>query len=140
MYCPICDCNDHAKERCPKWRSKKPIAATCGYVVEGLGFFQIPHVTAQQQKNDSRTAIIRVTDGALSIPNVISELERLIPTKWSWKVEEIGNNIFRTVFPNKTELQRMVEWGVVQTKFQNAKLKIGERMIDNKVVKVLPRT
>jgi hypothetical protein len=33
----------------------------------------------------------------------------------------------------------MVEWGVVQTKFQNAKLKIGERMIDNKVVKVLPR-
>jgi hypothetical protein len=71
---------------------------------------------------------------------VISKLERLIPTKWSWKVEEVGNNIFRTVFPNKTELQRMVEWGVVQTKFQNAKLKIGERMIDNKVVKVLPRT
>jgi hypothetical protein len=54
-------------------------------------------------------------------------------------VEEIGNNIFRTIFPNKTELQHMVEWGVVQTKFQNAQLKIRERMIDNKVVKVLPR-
>jgi hypothetical protein len=43
-------------------------------------------------------------------------------------VENIGNNTFRTVFPNKTELQRMVEWGVVQSKFNNAKLKIGEKV------------
>jgi hypothetical protein len=33
----------------------------------------------------------------------------------------------------------MVEWGVVQTKFDNAKLKIVKKMIDNKVVKVLPK-
>jgi hypothetical protein len=83
MYYPICDCNDHAKERCPKWRSEKPIVATCSYAVEGLGLFQIPHATAQQQKNDSQTAIIQVTNGALIIPNVISKLEMLIPTKWS---------------------------------------------------------
>jgi hypothetical protein len=70
---------------------------------------------------------------------VISELARLIPTNWSWKVEDIGNNTFRTVFPNKTELQRMVEWGVVHSKFNNAKIKIGEKSIDNKVVKVLPK-
>jgi hypothetical protein len=78
-------------------------------------------------------------DGALSIPNVISELECLIPTKWTWKVEAIGNNMFKTLFPNKAELQRMVEWGVAQSKFQNAKLKIEEKMIYNKAVKVLPK-
>jgi hypothetical protein len=139
MYCLICNCNEHVKERCPKWQSEKPSAVTCGYAVEGMQFFQIPHVTSEQQKNDSQTAIIQVIDGALSIPNMISELERLILTRWSWKVEEIGTNIFRAIFPNKTELQCMVEWGVVQTKFLNAKLKIGERMIDNKVVKILPK-
>jgi hypothetical protein len=82
------------------------------YAVEGLGFFQIPHTINHQQKNDPRTAIIQVIDGALIIPNMISELERLIPTKWSRKVENIGHNTFRTVIPNKnTELQCMVEWG-----------------------------
>jgi hypothetical protein len=54
-------------------------------------------------------------------------------------VEAIGNNMFKTLFPNKAELQRMVEWGVAQSKFQNAKLKIEEKMIYNKAVKVLPK-
>jgi hypothetical protein len=28
-------------------------------------------------------------------------------------------------FPNKNELQRMEEWGVVQSKFSDAKLQMG---------------
>jgi hypothetical protein len=120
MYCPICDCKEHMKTRCPKWRGDKPAALTCDYAVHGLGFFHIPHVTTQQQRDESRSALIQVTDGALSIPNIISELQHLIPTTWNWKVEDIVNNMFRTMFPNKAELQRMVEWGVVQSKFQNA--------------------
>jgi hypothetical protein len=31
MYCPICDCNEHTKICCPKWRADKPMALTCGY-------------------------------------------------------------------------------------------------------------
>jgi hypothetical protein len=53
-------------------------------------------------------------------------------------VEEIGINSLKTVFPSKAELQRIVEWGVVHTKFQNAKIKIEERMVDNEVKFVLP--
>jgi hypothetical protein len=33
----------------------------------------------------------------------------------------------------------MVEWGVVHSKFQNAKLRIEERMVDKEVKYVLPR-
>jgi hypothetical protein len=66
-------------------------------------------------------------------------LERLIPRPWKWIVEENGNNLFKTVFPSQSELQRMVEWRVVHTKFQNAKIKIEERMVDNDVKFVLPR-
>jgi hypothetical protein len=111
----------------------------CGFAVEGLGFFHIPHELSQKQRNESRSALIRVLDGDLSIHNVVAELERLIPGPWSWKVEEAGDNTFKTVFPSKSELLRMVEWGVVHTKFQNAKIKIEERMIDNDVKFVLPK-
>jgi hypothetical protein len=40
---------------------------------------------------------------------VAAELERLIPGDWVCKVEETGHNSFRTVFPAKNELLRMVE-------------------------------
>lgn len=71
--------------------------------MEGLGFFHIPYIVSQKQRNESKTAMIRVTDGELSIPNVNSELVRLIPEPWTWNVEAIGNNIFKTVFPSKAE-------------------------------------
>ena len=128
MYCDICDCIEHFTSRCPKFRGDKPCAIPCGYAVEGLGFYHIPQSVTPQQRSDPRAAVIRVTDGTLIIPNVISELERLIPGKWKWNVESGGNsNTFKTLFPSKTKLKRMAEWGVVQTKFNNAKLKIEER-------------
>jgi len=84
--------------------------------------------------------VIRVTDGTLTIPNVISELEWLIPGKWKWNVESGGNsNTFKTLFPSKTKLKRMAEWGVVQTKFNNAKLKIEERPLGDKAKFALPK-
>jgi hypothetical protein len=114
------------------------VAVPCGYAVEGLGFFHITHDPSQKERNDARSALIRITDGELSAPNVVSELERLIPGGWMWKVEEIGKDNFKIVFPSKAELLRMVEWGVVQTKVQNAKLQIEERVVDNEVKYVLP--
>jgi hypothetical protein len=53
-------------------------------------------------------------------------------------VEEIRKNLFKVVFPLKAELQRMVEWGVVHSKFQNTKIRIEEKMVDNEVKLVLP--
>jgi RNA-binding protein YlmH len=41
-------------------------------------------------------------------------------------VEEIEKNLFKTVFPMKGEMNRMIEWGIVQTKDQKAKLFIEE--------------
>jgi hypothetical protein len=70
---------------------------------------------------------------------VVVELERLIPGDWVWKVEEAGPNSFSTVFPLKYELMSMVEWGVVHSKFQNAKIQIEERMVDSEVKYVIPK-
>jgi hypothetical protein len=78
-----------------------------------------------------------VSEGVLSIQDVIAELQRLIPSSWVCNVEVVGNDSFRTVFPSRAELLRMVEWGVIQSKFHNAKLRIEERMVDNEVRYVL---
>jgi hypothetical protein len=139
MYCDICVSHDHVRLRCPKFQAVKPAAIPCGYVVEGLGFFHVPFEFSHKQRSESRFALIRVMDGHLSSHHVVSELERLIPGPWTWIVEESGDNTFRMVFPSKAELLRMVEWGVVHTKFQQAKIKIEERMVDNEVKFVLPK-
>jgi hypothetical protein len=104
-----------------------------------LGFFHIPNDVVAKQRMDARSALIRMVEGTLVAQEVVSELERLIPGDWSWKVEEAGHNLFRTFFPSKNELLHMVEWGVVQSKFNKAKFQIEERLVDNEVKYVLPK-
>lgn len=119
LYCDICDCVEHARERCHIYHSVQPdhhritpFVATCGYAVDGLGFYYINPPESFKHKVESKAAVIQVTGGSLTIVNVISEMERLIPGTWRWNVEEAGRTLFRTMFPSRAELQRMVEWGV----------------------------
>jgi hypothetical protein len=139
MYCDICASQDHVRLRCPKFWAARLAAVPCGYAVEGLGFFHVPFELSQQHRNETHSALISVFDGSLSVQNVVFELERLIPGTWKWNVEESGNNTFKTMFPSKSELQRMAEWGVVHSKFQNAKFRIEERLVDNEAMFVLPK-
>jgi hypothetical protein len=37
---------------------------------------------------------------------------------------DVRNNNFKTTFPSRTELQRMIEWGTVQTKDRKAAMVI----------------
>jgi hypothetical protein len=137
MYCEICDSRDHFKPRCSKYRVVKQGVVLCGFAVEGLGFFHISHDLGGRTGPDARAALIRVTEGKLSVQNVVAELKRLIPGDWVWNVEEAGQNSFRTFFPSKNEMLRMVECGVVHSKFQNAKIQIEERLEDAEVKYVL---
>jgi hypothetical protein len=60
----------------------------------------------------------------LTAMQIRMELERLVPAKVTWDVEEVEKNIFKTVFPSKGEMVRMIEWGELQTKDRKAKLVI----------------
>jgi hypothetical protein len=57
---------------------------------------------------------------------VTAKMERLVPGKGKWVVEEVHNNTFKTTFPSRTELQRMIEWGTVRTKDRKAAMVIEE--------------
>jgi hypothetical protein len=77
----------------------------------GPGVFHIPHVSSAKQRMEACSALINVSDGELSIQELIGELQRLISGGWVWNVKAMGNNGFHTVFPSRAELSRMVEWG-----------------------------
>ena len=89
LYCEICDCNEHAMERCPIYRSVQPdtkkaiaFAIPCGYAVEGLGFYYINSPESFKSKVESKMAVIRVSGGSLTAANVTFEMERLFPGGW----------------------------------------------------------
>jgi hypothetical protein len=115
------------------------MASLCGYAVDGLGFYYIPLPAGQKVKHESNVALIHITKGVLTVMNVTSELDRLIPSKWKWEVYDNGNNTFRTIFPSKVELQRMVEWGQVNTKFVKAKMEMKERDVGNEIKYAIPK-
>ena len=109
------------------------------YAVEGLGFYYINTLVQSKNKSENKSAVIRVTGGSLTSANVTSEIERLFPGGWQWKVEEIGVDTFRTMFPTRAELQRMVEWGVLHTKFPGITLRFEEGADGGEVKYTMPK-
>lgn len=140
FYCEICESVDHIATRCPIFRSAvKPTAQLCGYGGDGLGFFHIPLPAGQRIRHEPRAALVKITNGQMTVNAVISELERLIPGKWKWVVHDNGDNTFRTIFPSAAELKRMVEWGKVHTKVGEVEMEIIETGVGNEVKYVIPK-
>jgi hypothetical protein len=123
LFRDICESSAHVKGRCPLLKKAKNMyAMTCGYAIDGLGFYYIPHSQTTQSRAEARAALIQVIEGELSSTQVQSQMQRLVPSQIAWKIEELGKNRFKTIFPSKGEMNRMIEWGIVQTKDCKAKL------------------
>jgi hypothetical protein len=112
---------------CPLLKKvKSTYALTCGYAVDGLGFYYIPNSVAVSPKSVAKTAMVRVVEKELTAMQVKVEMERFVPAKMTWVVEEIEQNKFRTIFPSKGEMLCMIEWGMVHTKDRKAAMIIEE--------------
>jgi hypothetical protein len=74
----------------------------------------------------SRSVVIKVRQGTMNAAQVQAEMEHLVPRKCKWVVEELTPNTFKTAFPSRSELQRMIEWGAVQSKDRKAVMLIEE--------------
>jgi hypothetical protein len=127
LACDICTSLSHLKQMCPlQKKASKVFAMTCGYAVDGLGFYYIPHQALTKPKGDQNAAIIWVIEGLLSGDQVVAEMDHLVPGNTKWVVQEVDRNTFRANFQSKAELNRMVVWGMVQTKDRMAKMIIEE--------------
>jgi hypothetical protein len=61
LVCDICSSQTHLKPRCPlQNKASKVFAMTCGYAVDGLGFYYIPHQVSSKPKCDHNAAVIWV--------------------------------------------------------------------------------
>jgi hypothetical protein len=82
LVCEICDSTSHVKARCTQHKEAvKSFAMTCGYAVDGLGFYYIPHSAVPRNKEASKTVVIKVIQGNLTVAQVQAEMERLVPEK-----------------------------------------------------------
>jgi hypothetical protein len=123
LYCEVCDVDSHIKQRCPIFNVPKVHAVLAGFAINKGGFFHIPtNKKLVKQKGDSKVALILVSDGVLTLDNVVCELKRLLPHLAPWKVDQIDQGTFKTIFQSSLELNRMVEWGPVRAKTQKATL------------------
>lgn len=121
LFCEVCGTDTHIKLKCPVFNAPKVHAIPAGFAIKNGGFFHIPsNKKLTKGSNENRLAIIQVVEGCISLDNVIRELERLLPGLGPWYVDQITPKVFRTSFPAAAELQRMIEWGPVQTKSQKA--------------------
>jgi hypothetical protein len=50
LYCDICGSNEHLTGRCPVLKQPRLLAHPCGYDVNGLGFYHIPHAPIASRK------------------------------------------------------------------------------------------
>jgi hypothetical protein len=64
LFCDICESNALVKGRCPLLKKVKNMyAMTCGYVVDSLGFYYIPHSQTTRPRVEAKATIIQVIEG-----------------------------------------------------------------------------
>ncbi|KAJ1256667.1 hypothetical protein BS78_K333900 [Paspalum vaginatum] len=135
ILCDECGSEDHVTKSCSPYKNLKFAAIPSGYAVDGLGFYNIPYSGSKGGDNKSTTlAEINIIDGILSAANVETELKRLVPGVWDWKVVDKGT-YFLAIFPSNDELKRMVEWGPVLAKCAKATLVIAEKSDEGEYVR-----
>ncbi|KAJ1255459.1 hypothetical protein BS78_K215100 [Paspalum vaginatum] len=127
LCCDICDSDEHHTKACPYSKGAKPTAIPCGYAVDGLGFYYIPYNGKQKDTSDSKSAMVKVSEGSLTVSQFTAELQRLLPGTHKWILEVVGENTFVTSFPSEADLQRMIIWGPVEAKCTKAKMEFSER-------------
>jgi hypothetical protein len=71
LFCEIRESSAHVKGRCPLLKKVKSMyALTCGYAVDGLGFYYIPNSVAVRPKAMAKTTMVRVVEGELTVEQV----------------------------------------------------------------------
>jgi hypothetical protein len=91
-------------------------AIPCGYAVEGLGFYFIPAAENPMVNLEEKSAVVRVLEGSLTADQLAVELEKPLPGKNKWVIEDKGKDAFITNFPSSDLLDTMVNWGPMDTK------------------------
>jgi hypothetical protein len=115
--------------------------AFCGAAEDGMGFFQIQAVRSNQIVNSSQVsfaALITVEMGEVNAQLIRSELARIIPVRWVWEVQDLGNKSFVVPFLSKEELERMIAMHTITTRNKEGTITFEESVDDVHLRSFLP--
>ena len=107
--CVICEGPAHGDRTCHLLTAPKPQIQVYGYAHEELIFFAYPGTASYKPKMENvRLASVVVTGGDMSIPAIVTQLQRLVPTEnFIWDVRQMGHNIYQVQFPTRNDLERL---------------------------------
>ena len=77
---------------------------------------------------------MNVLDGSFTTEQMSVELERLLPDKETWNLQQQGVDSFSLNFPSAVLLDQMVKWGPMETKTAEGKISF-EKGVENEVFK-----
>ena len=83
---------------------------------------------------EEKSVVVRVLEGSLTADQLAVELEKLLPDKNKWVIEEKGTDAFITNFPSSDLLECVVNWGPMDTKTVKGKIRF-EKGTENEVFK-----
>jgi hypothetical protein len=71
-------------------------------------FYETPTSSDLKFRHDSgKVGRISVDVGPMAIPDLVKELEWIVPGDYQWDIRPAGENVFRVVFPSKADLTRV---------------------------------
>jgi hypothetical protein len=110
VLCVYCERATHVAKDCHLLKMPKPTAALYGLCRNELMIYEVLVSDELIFKHDSgKLGRIRVHGGILSTEQIIEELGWIVPGEHQWCLEKISNNEFKTVFPSKADLSRLVK-------------------------------
>jgi hypothetical protein len=110
ILCGYCERATHASKDCHLLNMPKPTPTIYGICRAELRIYDVPASDELKFKHDSgKVAMIKVDGGVLSADQVISELGWIVPGEHQWSLEKVEDNVFKTVFPTKVDLARLVK-------------------------------
>jgi hypothetical protein len=139
LECTICT-EDHYTNQCPLLQGPKPVVAFCGAAEDGMGFFQIQAARSNQIVNPAQVsfaALITVKTGEVNAQLIRSQLARIIPVRWDWEVQDLGNKFFVVPLPSKEEPERMIAIHTITTRNKEGTITFEEFVDDVQPIKVL---
>ncbi|CAN6324132.1 unnamed protein product [Urochloa humidicola] len=112
VYCDICRNNEHALCRCPVTRQPKPVVQLIGQAVDALAAFHIPHAPIPPTKRDTRYAKVTVIGEVMTETELIEALRLSIKDNYEWETQKKENNVFKVLFPTRTDLVRATRFNI----------------------------
>ncbi|KAM0909453.1 hypothetical protein ACQ4PT_014786 [Festuca glaucescens] len=111
--CINCELPGHADDECPLLSAPQPHMIMYGIGEERLCFFELPCTKSYKPKmENTRMGSLAVTGGDMTIPQIVRQLQRLVPSEhFHWDVRQVGHNVYKVAFPSKADLERLRFFG-----------------------------